>query len=238
MRILIVEGEEEQPSLHGLFTVHGHDSVRSAPGADVVRKCDKAPPDMIVWRVSTELNDVEWARLEVLLRREHRPYGVVVIGTPGTPSQAARCLNHGADDFVRSPWDERELLARVTSVLRRVHPQNKDPVIDLDHLSIDLRSKQVSIDGRTIRLAPKAYALLHLLACDPGRVFSAHEIIAHVWPNRRSADQNDVKQCIHTLRQRLEIDPANPRLICNSPGFGYFLDLNWANAGGEEADAS
>ncbi|MGB0722521.1 MAG: response regulator transcription factor [Gammaproteobacteria bacterium] len=238
MRILIIEGDEGQPSLHGLFTRHGHDSVRSPPGADLVRLCEKAPPDIMIWRLETELNDIEWARLNSVIGREHRPHGIVVIGSPGTPSQAARCLNHGADDFVRSPWDEEELMARVMAVLRRMTPQAHDPVIDLDHLTIDLRSKQVSIEGRVVRLAPKAYALLHLLACDPGRVFSAHEIIAHVWPNRRSADQNDVKQCIHTLRQRLEVDPANPRLICNSPGFGYYLDLGWVRENDEEADAS
>jgi DNA-binding response OmpR family regulator len=81
----------------------------------------------------------------------------------------------------------------------------------------------VLVDGRAIHLTPKEFALLTLLASDPGRVFSKAEIIAAVWPGERGYGANDVHQCVRHLRAKIEPDAGHPRWVETVPGFGYRL---------------
>jgi DNA-binding response OmpR family regulator len=89
-------------------------------------------------------------------------------------------------------------------------------------LRIEDRSKHVFVHGREIRLSPKEYELLTLLASDPGRVFSCREISAHLWP-KKTPDSGDVQQCVHMLRRKIEGDSQHPVWIITEPGFGYKL---------------
>ncbi len=104
---------------------------------------------------------------------------------------------------------------------------NRPPqVIQVGGLCIDEASKKVSLAGREVRLTPKQYTLLSLLASDVGRVFSEAEILKVVWSESDYADSKDVKQYIYLLRRRLaEADGEGGRLVVNVPGFGYKLEI-------------
>jgi DNA-binding winged helix-turn-helix (wHTH) protein len=105
---------------------------------------------------------------------------------------------------------------------RRRADSSKRGEVRLGSLTIDSRMKRVVLHGRELSLPPKPFALLRLLASEPGRVFSDAEIVEAVWPDSPYADSNDVKQCIYSLRQRLaQADPDPERLIVNIRGFGY-----------------
>lgn len=88
---------------------------------------------------------------------------------------------------------------------------------------IDDRRKLVFIEGKRLQLSPKEFALLSLLALDPGRVVSNEEIVAFLWADRSDATVSDVRQSIYLLRKRIEKDPKNPRWIRTVSGFGYQL---------------
>lgn len=92
-------------------------------------------------------------------------------------------------------------------------------------LHIDDSAKVVMLDRKRIRLSRKEYALLSLLASDPGRVFSSQEIVDHLWAGKGAAGSNDAHQYIFLLRKRVEANPRRPEIIKTVPGFGYRLDL-------------
>jgi DNA-binding winged helix-turn-helix (wHTH) protein len=107
-------------------------------------------------------------------------------------------------------------------------PIDKLPqIIQIGRLCIDEAAKRVSLAGREVRLTPKQYTLLSLLASDVGRVFSEAEILKVVWSESDYADSKDVKQYIYLLRRRLaEANAEGGRLVVNAPGFGYKLDIS------------
>jgi DNA-binding response OmpR family regulator len=88
-------------------------------------------------------------------------------------------------------------------------------------VTIDDERKQAVVRGRPVALSPKEYDLLRLLASRPGKVFSTEEILAAVWPDRDAAAAEDVKKYVHMLRNKIEEDPADPRIIVTARGFGY-----------------
>ncbi len=95
--------------------------------------------------------------------------------------------------------------------------------LSLGHLVIDDQAKEVRLNGATLPLTPREYALIRLLASEPGRVFSAQEIIEQAWGTERFVSSEDVKKYIYLLRQKLERDPQNPTVIVTVRGFGYKL---------------
>ena len=98
------------------------------------------------------------------------------------------------------------------------------PVVAAGPLEVDLYRKSVRLEGRSVHLTPKQFALVELLSSEPGRVFSEREILAAAWPDSPYADAKDVKQYVYLVRQRLsEIDTNARRLIVTVPGFGYRL---------------
>jgi len=102
-------------------------------------------------------------------------------------------------------------------------PENSRALIQVGELRIENGSKEVSNRGQIVRLSPKEYELLKLLASEPGRVFSDEEIVQRIWPDSSSATADDVRKYIRFLRQKLEENPENPQLIMTIRGFGYKL---------------
>jgi len=138
-------------------------------------------------------------------------------------------LELGADDYVVKPFSPRELAVRVRTVLRRssaraaatVLPEQEVP-LDFDQLSIDVRARQVFLDGALIALTPKEYDLLSMLARSPRQVFSRAQLLDTVWAS--SPDYQDpatVTVHVGRLRQKLEPDPERPRWIQTVRSVGY-----------------
>ena len=104
--------------------------------------------------------------------------------------------------------------------------EKEEEKIQVGELVIDRLSKRVRLSGAEVRLTPKEFTLLELLASSPGRVFSPEEIVAAVWQGSRFADGKNVKQCVYSLRKKLAAAaPGGDRLIATEPGFGYKLIL-------------
>ncbi|MBE5906435.1 MAG: response regulator transcription factor [Lachnospiraceae bacterium] len=137
-------------------------------------------------------------------------------------------LNVGADDYITKPFNPMEVSARVRSQLRRYlrlgsHPVEED-TITIGGISLNDKRKEVSLDGDAISLTPKEYEILKLLMSDPGKVFSPKDIYKAVWQEDPMGAENTVAVHIRHLREKIEINPAEPRYLQVVFGQGYRIE--------------
>lgn len=137
-------------------------------------------------------------------------------------------LNVGADDYVTKPFNPLELVARVRSQLRRytnlgTYQSNEDK-IRIRGLVLDKMTKTVSIDGEEVRLTAKEYKILELLMEHKGRVFAIEEIYEKVWNEPLYSSENTVAVHIRRIREKIEIDPKDPKYLKVVWGIGYKLE--------------
>ena len=137
-------------------------------------------------------------------------------------------LNVGADDYVTKPFNPVEVAARVRSQLRRYFQLGggtvRPEVLTLGGIQLDDREKAVTVDGDTVSLTPTEYDVLKLLMEHPGQVFSPREIYRRVWRDAPFGSENTVAVHIRHLREKIEIDPAEPRYLKVVWGQGYKLE--------------
>ena len=137
-------------------------------------------------------------------------------------------LNTGADDYITKPFDPMEVLARVRSQLRRyttlgAQVQQPDRYV-IGGIVLDDRDKVVTVDGAPVSLTPSEYGILRLLMQNPGRVFSTAQIYEQVWNETSLGSEHSVAVHIRHLREKVEINPSDPRYIKVVWGLGYKID--------------
>ena len=134
-------------------------------------------------------------------------------------------LNVGADDYITKPFEPVEVLARVRSQLRRyttLGSRNHSPdVITIGAVSMDDPAKTVTVDGEPVNLTPSEYHILRLLMGNPGKVFSSAQIYEAIWNESGTGSESAVAVHIRHLREKIEIDPSNPRYKKVVWGQGY-----------------
>lgn len=150
--------------------------------------------------------------------RERSDAAVIVVTARGEEADRVAALDIGADDYLVKPFGFAELTARIRAVLRRRQP-TPSPIVVWGALSIDARSREVQVGGRTIDLTPKEYEILSCLAGDPGRVFTREEIVEHVWDWRWHGSTKVLDVHVAALRRKLGI----PGLIVTAYGHGFRL---------------
>lgn len=160
--------------------------------------------------------------------REEYNIPVILLSAKSEDTDKILGLNMGADDYITKPFNPVELQARVKSRLRR-YTKLGSKVIGDDKLSVggitmDEGSKTVTCDGDTVNLTPTEFEILRLLMKNPGRVFSPKEIYTKVWKDRPYGAENTVVVHIRHLREKLEINPAEPRYLKVVWGHGYKME--------------
>ncbi|MBQ5342459.1 MAG: response regulator transcription factor, partial [Oscillospiraceae bacterium] len=137
-------------------------------------------------------------------------------------------LNVGADDYIRKPFNPLEVTARVRSELRRYLKLGggvaEQESYTIGGIELNDRNKEVFLDGEAVQVTPKEYEILKLLMANPGRVFSPKEIYSTVWKEKPFGTDNTVAVHIRHLREKLEIDPSEPRYIKVIFGQGYKIE--------------
>ena len=138
-------------------------------------------------------------------------------------------LNVGADDYITKPFVPVEVLARVRSQLRRyaqlgARPEPSKGQLNLGGISLDDRTKTVTVDGESVSLTPTEYAILHLLMANPGKVFSTKLLYESVWQEAALGSEGAVAVHIRHLREKIEINPSDPRYLKVVWGQGYKLE--------------
>jgi two-component system KDP operon response regulator KdpE len=162
---------------------------------------------------------------EVIQRiREWSDCPIIVLSARDLESEKIAALDLGADDFVNKPVGVGELLARIRAVLRgRERRFSAQPRFQFGELEINFPARRVMISGEEVRLTPREYQLLRILAGHAGQVVTHRQIITAVWGTDTNADAQFVRVLMAQLRQKLERDPSSPELLMTEPGIGYRL---------------
>ena len=157
--------------------------------------------------------------------REESNVPIIFLTAKSETSDKILGLNIGADDYITKPFDPVEVLARVRSQLRRytaLGGQNRKPdVITIGAVSLDDPAKTVTVDGEPVNLTPSEYGILKLLMSHPGKVFSSARIYETVWNETGVGSEGAVAVHIRHLREKIEINPSDPRYIKVVWGQGY-----------------
>ena len=182
-----------------------------------------------------EANDIHLVLLDIMMPemdgistlakiRESYNMPVLFISAKSEDADKILGLNIGADDYITKPFNIIEVVARVKSNLRRymrLGSNVSSSRIEIRGLCLDENEKTVAVDGEEINLTPTEYEILKLLMQSPGKVFSTREIYERVWKETLLGSENTVAVHIRHLREKLEINPADPRYIKVVWGQGY-----------------
>ena len=191
-------------------------NAREALNAKAIDK-----PDLIL--LDLGLPDRDGLELVTALRAEPRS-AIIVVSARDQTEQKVAALDLGADDYITKPFDTEELLARVRASLRqRLASEAERQVVEIGPVLIDLYSRIVSLEGREVHVTPKEWDLLAELAKHPGRVLTHEFLLRSVWGPAHVGQTEYLRVAIRALRQKLEAEPAQPKLIVNEPGVGYRL---------------
>ena len=224
MKILVAEDEPGTRQMLSMYLEgKGHEVTTTGDGRAALESVRQSLPDLLLLDVRMPVLD-GWSVLKAIRSFEPR-LPVLMITALDTSADAVRGLRLGADDYLRKPFDLSELEARIESVLRRNHGFTEEGVLQIGGLHIDDRSKSVRIDDKEVKLSPKEYLMLQLLASDPGRVFAGEQIVQHVWGDNSQASSGDVKQYVHLLRKKLDRHAIKGIALRTIPGFGYKLEI-------------
>ena len=158
------------------------------------------------------------------LRRDHERLPILMLTALGEERDRVRGLELGADDYVTKPFSPRELVLRVGSVLRRLGAPSSDSgqLVDGD-LLLDPGARRARLGGRELSLTGREFDLLAFLLAHPGRAFTRAELLAQVW-SWEFGDQSTVTVHVRRLREKIEIDPTQPKRIATIWGTGYRYD--------------
>ncbi len=165
--------------------------------------------------------------------REYSNVPVILLTAKSEDTDKVLGLNIGADDYITKPFNPLEVLARVRSQLRRYMrlggSSSGDSALSIGGISLDDGSKDVTVDGEPVNLTPTEYDILKLLMNNPGRVFSPREIYKLVWKDEPYGAESTVAVHIRHLREKVEINPAEPRYIKAVWGQGYKMERGKKN---------
>jgi len=160
--------------------------------------------------------------------RETSNVPIIFLSAKSEDSDKILGLNIGADDYITKPFNPVEVSARVRSQLRRYFTlggsSKTEDRITIGGLEIDNREKRFLLDGEEVALTPKEYDILKLLMSNPGKVFSPSEIYTMVWKESALTGDNTVAVHIRHLREKIEINPAEPRYLKVVWGQGYKIE--------------
>jgi two-component system KDP operon response regulator KdpE len=219
---LVIDGDPMMRRLIGAeLEPYGYLVSGAETGAAGLSAAVHIRPDVIV--LDPALPDMSGLDFLVVIRSWSN-VPILIMSCETDEKQKVHLLQSGADDYLTKPFGIAELAARCEAVLRRSrNAAGQDPVVRSGPLTIDLVSRAVVLDGTQVTLTRKEYRLLHLLASHVGLVVTHDQLIERIWGNASSNNLQYLRTLIRKLRQKLEADPAQPKLLISESGVGYRL---------------
>lgn len=219
-RVLVVDDEPRVREVVARYLQRdGYEVQVAVDGEGARQSLVDFMPDLVVLDIMLPAD----SGLEILRdirRRGELP--VILLTARAEEADRVAGLELGADDYVVKPFSPRELTARVRSVLRRATPR---PVLErlvFEGLTIDMASREVSVDGTEVELTAREFDLLAFLASSPRQVFSRGQLLKQVWDSSTEwQDPATVTVHVRRLRQKIDADPQNPRWVTTVWGVGY-----------------
>ena len=220
-RILLVDDEVGiQRAVAPLLRSRGYDVDVAGTGGDALRTMDERTPDLIV--LDLGLPDLEGTEVCRLVRAQSK-VPIIVLSARGAEADKVDALDNGADDYMTKPFGAEELLARIRVALRRVTSADDEEKgrLEAGDLTIDYDRRRVLRGEEEIRLTPKEFELLSLLAHNHDRVLTHRAILKAVWGANAVEQPEHLWTLVAQLRKKIEPDPANPKYLLSEPWVGY-----------------
>ncbi len=226
-KILIVE--DEKPIAEILkynLEKEGYGVVVAYDGEEALDKAYRELPHLIILDIMLPKMDGFTVCKKL---REHLTVPVIMLTAKEEEVDKVLGLELGADDYITKPFSTRELVARIKANLRRTKVFNSSDegapkVLKFEDLVIDLSKYEVKRGNETINLTNREFELLKYLACKKGQVFSRETLLEDVWGYEYYGDSRTVDVTIRRLREKIERDPSNPKLILTKRGVGYYFN--------------
>ncbi len=221
-RVLVVDDEAQiRRFLRAGFELDGCAVEEAENGGEALARASSTVPDLVI--LDLGLPDMDGS--EVLERlRAWSSVPIIVLSVRSNEPEKVRLLESGADDYVVKPFGMAELLARAHAARRRhVRASSGEPVVKIGPLSIDLAARIVTVDGARVMLTPKEYRLLQLLVQHAGNVVTHQFLLKEVWGAPHLQDTHYLRIFMRKLRQKIEPDPTQPRMLLTELGVGYRL---------------
>jgi two-component system phosphate regulon response regulator PhoB len=223
-RVLLVE---DDPALADLlefrFKAEGYEVEVTGDGDEALLLSAENPPDLVLldWMIEGTSGIEVCRRLRRDKATAHVP--IVMLTARGAEDDTIRGLETGADDYVTKPFSPRELLARVSAIMRRIRPALAGEVLTVGDLSLDATAHRVTRRGATVALGPTEFRLLKFFMEHPGRVFSRGQLLDAVWGTDSDIELRTVDVHIRRLRKGIEL-PGAPDPVRTVRSAGYALE--------------
>ena len=204
----------------------GYVVFKAYDGLEAINMLRSQPVDLLIIDIMMPKLDGIRATLKI---REENPLPIIILSAKSEDADKILGLNVGADDYVTKPFNPLELVARVKSQLRRytqlgAMAEKRGNVYETGGLMIDDDRKEVTVDGEAVKLTPIEYRILLFLVKNQGRVFSINQIYESIWEEEAIAADNTVAVHIRHIREKIEINPREPRYLKVVWGLGYKVE--------------
>jgi DNA-binding response OmpR family regulator len=224
--VLVVDDEKEiRDAIEIYLKNEGITVVQARDGIEAIEILDEQQIQLIILDVMMPKLDGISTTFKI---REQKNIPIIILSAKSEDTDKVLGLQIGADDYVTKPFNPLELIARVKSQLRRYVTlgtyEGKTNLINLNGLTLDKEAKEVAVNGEPVKLTPIEYKIVELLMSYPGRVFSINDIYERVWKERGFNAENTVAVHIRKIREKIEIDPKNPRYLKVVWGIGYKME--------------
>lgn len=222
--ILIVDDEKEIGDLIEIYLKNdGYNVLKASNGLEAIKILEDNEVHLIILDIMMPKMDGIQACMKI---REEKNMPIIMLSAKSQDMDKIIGLSTGADDYVTKPFNPLELMARVKSQLRRYTRLNtpnlsKKDEIDIGNISINVATHEVFVDGKEVKLTPKEFDILELLARNRGIVFSTQKIFESVWKEDYYESDNTVMVHIRKIREKIELDPRKPQYIKTVWGVGY-----------------
>ncbi len=226
MNILVCD---DQPEIVDAIEIYlkneGYQIFKAFDGLEAIEKLEQNQIHLIIMDVMMPRMDGIRATLKI---RESKNIPVIMLSAKSEDTDKIMGLNIGADDYVTKPFNPLELIARVKSQLRRYtklgSAQSTENVFQTGELTVDDERKEVTVDGEAVRMTPVEYKILLLLIKNAGRVYSIDQIYEQVWNEPAYSPENTVAVHIRRIREKIEINPKEPKYLKVVWGIGYKIE--------------
>ena len=230
--VLVVEDDEQiRDGIEIYLKSQGYEVSKAADGIEGLKILKEKEIHLAI--IDVMMPRMDGIHMVMRLRKEY-DFPVIMLSAKSEEVDKIMGLNMGADDYVTKPFQPLELLARVNSHLRRykrflevtgqtaAEPEN---IYRIGGIELNEDTKEVFVDGESVKLTPMEFKILALLMRNPGRVFSAEEIYERVW-NERAINTDTVMVHVRKIREKIEYNPKEPKYLKVVWGIGYKFEKN------------
>jgi len=226
MNVLVCDDDKEIVDAIGIYLENeGYQLFKAFNGLEAIDLIKDHEIHLIIMDIMMPMMDGLRATMKI---REENNIPLIMLSAKSEDSDKIIGLNLGADDYLTKPFNPLELIARVKSQLRRYTTlgslETKRNVFRTGGLVIDDESKVISVDGEEVHLTPVQYKILKLLTENAGRVFSIEDIYERVWNETAFSPENTVTVHIRKIREKIEINPKEPKYLKVVWGVGYKVE--------------